>query len=145
MKAKITRRFYRFEDALEGRYYRQRAFWTARPMATLQRLTARIWDAERPGQRMPLVVAGRGTPGGDGSWLSYCTAIRYGREPWQPIIVLSRHQRNVEVLIHEIAHAMTPHAKYDHGPAFARTFVYLMATYARVPDLLALAEAEGVL
>jgi hypothetical protein len=139
-KAVMTRRFYRFEDVLKDGPYRDRTFWADRPMATLQRLAARIWSAERPAQRAPLVVAGRGTPGGDGSWLSYCTAIRCGREPWQPIIVLSRHQRNVEVLLHEMSHAMTPHAKYDHGPAFARTFVYLMATYAGVPGLLVHAE-----
>lgn len=142
-KAVVTRRFYRFEDRQENRHP---GLVAERPMAELQRLAARIWQAERQTPPVPVVVAGRGTPGGDGGWGSYCEADgKYWDTKWQYRIVLARHQRSIWVLLHELAHATVPHAKLDHGPAFARMFLYLITTYGRADGrLLALAELEGL-
>ena len=47
-------------------------------------------------------------------------------------IVLARTQRTELVLIHELAHVLTPLARYDHGPAFGRTYMRMLEAYAGV-------------
>lgn len=47
-------------------------------------------------------------------------------------IILSRQQRNVGVLLHELAHGMY-WGGLPHGPAFARRYLHLLITYGRVP------------
>lgn len=137
-KAVVTRRFYRWEEGhcSAGEYATR-----DRPMRTLQRLAARVWGAERQRAPVPVVVAGRGTPGPTRR-LSYCAAEKFYDTKWLYRIELCRDHRCIWVLMHELAHALVPHAKYDHGPAFVRMFVYLMATYGHAPSLLA--EAEGL-
>ena len=92
------------------------------PMADLQSLAAYIWYKEKPPYPFPAVVAGRGGVNSDGSLYSYQQEDR---------IVLTRDNRTVLVLLHELAHAMVRHGR-DHGVAFRRKFVYLLGEYSTI-------------
>lgn len=82
------------------------------PIAELRRIASRLG-----GKRVLAVVkAGRGVEVGQ-SLVSFAI----GRK-----IVLVRHQRNIFVLIHELAHALGSQREYDHGPAFRRRYVQLL-------------------
>lgn len=97
------------------------------PMAVLQRLAGYVWASESVQRPAPRVVAGRGTPadglaGGSTGYTSYEQAGK---------IVLARTQRNVSVLLHELAHAMHPRG-YHHGPAWLATYKRLLVRYGGV-------------
>lgn len=139
-----TRRLYRFETKLDGRVPIHLS--RDRPVVTLQRLADHIWTGERLSAPRPRVVAGRGTPADDRTGLtSYWHAFKWeGEDAWVSEVVLSRTQRNVKTLLHELAHAMSWRG-LDHGPAFVRRYLYLLATYGRCPKVLDLALQAGVL
>ena len=89
-------------------------------MRRLNRLAKRVWDAEAPlGRRFPTIEAGKGVLY-NGDWLSYCMGYTE--------IVLSRGQRTVLVLLHELTHALGPGV---HGPRFVKLYFYLLRKYAR--------------
>lgn len=133
-----TRKLYTWESTTYMGLWAQKD----RSIGQLRRLAARIWKLEGMKKPLPRVVAGRGvTNGHDGPYLSY----------WQEcmdrtsVVVLARHQRNVAVLLHELAHALYL-GGLDHGPAFARRYLYLLLTYGRVPrHLLDQAQEAGIL
>lgn len=99
-----------------------------RPMAELQRLTAYVWSAERSTLPMPRVVAGDGWRHPVWGLTSYCdTNLRR--------IVLCRDNRNIGVLIHELAHALGPWDKVIHGQAFLARQFRLLETYGSVDPI----------
>jgi hypothetical protein len=117
-----TRKFYAFDRRLAWLVE-----WSGYlTIPQLQRLAAYVWAAERQRGPVPRVVAGRGILWG-GSRLSY-----YRRDDPVPRIELSRHQRDVGTLLHELAHAMGPWDKLDHGPAFTARCFHLYLLYGRI-------------
>lgn len=92
-------------------------------MAQLQRLAVRVWLDVGRTTPPPRVVAGSGMPWGTlyVGWTSYEQGGR---------IVLARHQRNMAVLLHEVAHALHPRG-IAHGPRFMKTWIGLCVQYGR--------------
>ena len=91
-----------------------------RDLPFLERLAHRVWNAEAPaGRKFPSIEFGKGVSYG-GSWLSYCLGYTQ--------IVLSKGQRDVLVLLHELTHALGPGV---HGPRFVKLYFYLLRKYAR--------------
>jgi hypothetical protein len=91
-----------------------------RPMAELQRLAARVWVHEGGQRPRPAVVAGRGDRSRCDMW-----------EDGTAVIVLSRGQRCIYTLLHEIAHALGTLREADHGPTFTERLLFLYGTYGR--------------
>lgn len=109
---------YKFEQALEPM---PRRLLRDTPMANLQRLAKKIAHAESPDRAARLtVVAGAGWR--CGGWTSYYSESR---------IVLARHHRCRLILLHEMAHWLTPKSG-NHGPEFMRTYMYLLCKYAGI-------------
>jgi hypothetical protein len=77
-------------------------------MDELRAWARNFWKKECPSKPMPKIVAGQG--------------IRYLNEYMsfseKDLIVLSRHQRNKLVLLHEICHYLGSNHELDHGPIF---------------------------
>jgi len=110
-----TRRLYHFE----AHYFRATAASRILPMGALRLLAARIWREFGGGKPMPKIVAGKGTPHG-GAWFSYSQG---------DYIQLSRNQRNMLVLIHELIHSMG----YDeHDRAFVKIYLRILIRYLRL-------------
>lgn len=81
-----------------------------------------------------VIMAGDGMRHG-GKWTSY--AQLWTDSTWT--MMLARHHRTLLVLLHELAHVLTPKARYDHGPAFGRKYMHLLNAYAglRREDMVA--------
>lgn len=96
------------------------------PMRRLQALGRRIWDAERPGRTLPVIVAGRGTRH-CGVWVSYCHTPVYMGEYR---IVLARGERTAGVLVHELTHAL---GFPTHSRRFVKRYFGLLHRYLGWP------------
>jgi len=119
-----TRRVYLFEKSLHG--------WESTSemsMGALRRLAERVWAKESLTYLpCPAIVAGAGIRSG-GVLVSY-----FHWYSWR--IVLTRDARVPVVVLHELTHAL---GYLEHGPAFMKTYMRLLATYGRCdPTLLAL-------
>ena len=114
-RAVETRRLYRFEDVftrtLPVDVRRDRR------IAELRDIAAGVWSGEgRSTATCPTVTCGAGVPQ-NGAWFSYCEGDR---------IVLSRAQRTVGVLLHELTHAL---GHDTHGKDFVNRYVHLLCAY----------------
>lgn len=117
--ARHTKLAYRFDQVMRPmptRLIKDRSIGTLRNLAGV---VAR-WEAPDRAHRLE-VVAGRGLPASVGGFTSYCAGNR---------IELARHQRSLIVLLHELAHWLTPPSRIDHGPSFMRTYMRLLHRYA---------------
>jgi hypothetical protein len=115
-----TRRLYRFENHA-ARYLPSECV-RLRAIGELRLLAQIAWRKHgRKGLPCPEVIAGKGTPM-SGHWYSY--TLGYSR------IVLSRAQRSILVLLHELTHA-TGHGGHDggHGRGFLRKYIELLCDY----------------
>lgn len=133
MNREATRKLYHFER----RYIEVVLAGVDEPMEDLQALAWAVWHDHTDHRRtLPDVVAGRGIPA-TGRFVSFQMGQR---------IELARHQRNRIVLLHEMAHWLTPLSKLDHGPAFCRTYFMLLGFYmnAEVEAMTAVAKAYGL-
>lgn len=122
-----TKRFYAMSNELRFEP------WTATcyGATTMNRVADRVWSKYGVGPK-PAVHCTRGDPAPGGGFTSYY-------DPQRNRVVLARHQRTLTVLLHELAHALTPHAKLAHGPAFCITYARLMGEFAgEDPDYLML-------
>ena len=99
-KALETRRLYRFE----GTWFRRSPYSKSRKMSYLKSEARYIWRTMKFEADMPKIKAGKGVLH-NGYWYSYYS-INDG-------IVLSRSQRNIITLIHEIVHHLG-HDEHDH-------------------------------
>lgn len=96
-----------------------------RPIAHLRSLSTVVWRREaRLKHAAPKIVAGAGWDLGPKWGLT-----SYSQKG---LIVLTRDQRNIGVLLHELAHALGPHDKLTHGPAFIERLVRLLHLYGAV-------------
>lgn len=124
-KSAISRRFYAFDQLMQKD--RGSPLWRDRPMAELQRLTARVWSDQRLALPVPVVRAGRGYQARPGhhrqSWCQFDSGTKLHR------IELARNHRSYGILLHELAHAMTAWWAPDHGAAFQRRCLYLYQRY----------------
>ena len=89
------------------------------PISKLRNWAKNIWEEECPKKPMPKIVAGRG--------------IRYMNEymsfSQKNLIVLSRHQRNKLILLHEMCHCFGTDREIDHGPTFQNRYATLLFKY----------------
>jgi len=95
-----TKRVYRFEYG----YFRYHYFSKPRSMKYLKNEAKYLWNVLKIKKPMPNIKAGRGTAFG-GKLYSY-----YSEKEG---IVMSRNQRDIVTLIHELAHAIG-HDHHDH-------------------------------
>jgi len=113
-KAHYTKQVYAWERDLIG-FQRLSAL----PIGKLRAWAKNIWKKERPLKSMPKIVAGKG--------------IRYLNEYMSfsenNLIVLSRHQRNRLVLLHEICHYLGTNHELDHGPVFQDRYATMFFKY----------------
>lgn len=126
-----TRKLYAFQRSLSK--VRHPPLFKIRRIAYLRALTTLVWKAEGRKSVEPLVVAGKGMVVGcdQATWLvSYAF---FDRRVGRYRIVLARHQRTVEVLLHEMSHALGGNDKDFHGAAFTQRYFHLLLTYTRVP------------
>lgn len=114
-----TRRLYAWEREV---MHVRRPLNVSLPMEVIHAWVDTIWLSEGRTKRKPRVVAGRGEFY-NGRWLSF-----YQTTPG-PRIVLARNQRNLGVVLHELAHALVGNRGYDHGPAFVECYLYLLERY----------------
>jgi hypothetical protein len=90
-----------------------------RKIGYLRTLAQEVWANEAPGGRtMPTILASKGIKYSRG-WYSYCEGFTK--------IVLSRRQRSIMVLLHELTHALGP---CIHGKRFVTLYFYLLHKYA---------------
>lgn len=115
----FTRRYYAWERSWEAAKAYDTYLLDDTPMNELQALALQIWKDRRMPKTL-YVSGGRGTPHGN-RLFSYCQKL--GTEVR---IVLARPQRNLFVLLHEMAHALGPH---DHNRQFARLHLDLLTRY----------------
>lgn len=115
-KAKVTAAFYGFEKVLETlpafAGLRKR-----RSIEQLQLVAGYVWAREGGKAACP-VVRPRDHPDH-----SECVFDK------PPTIRLARKHRNLVSLLHELAHALGPHDKLDHGPAFRKRCIRLYREY----------------
>lgn len=119
-QSKVSARYYLFEEVLEETpgfaHLKKRT-----SLKALQLLAALVWEREGGHGECPLVkrrnaddysafevVPGSGKPG---------------------VIHLTRRHQNAGGLLHELAHALGPHDKYTHGPAFRKRCIHLYKVY----------------
>ena len=95
-----------------------------RTIGELRAFTNAVLSGERCTTDFDL-VAGAGMLHG-GKRMSYAQMFTDGT--WR--VELTAAGRTRGVLLHEMAHVMTPHAKYDHGPAFGKVYTRLLKRYA---------------
>ena len=111
--AYTTRKFYQFHTQVPVHPFAH----AQRDMAYLRRLTARVWKKYGGDRPMPTLKA-----------RNAITSFYQGGASYN-YIVLARRHRCAYILLHELAHALTPHAKLVHGPAFTRMYIKLMAEF----------------
>lgn len=106
------------------RYCRGTGLCTRRAIGELRRIARRIWARLGTGMPPPAVIAGR-----SGKYSIYAY-------PPYHRIELVASQRNVAVLLHELAHALVPWNKIElqHGPRFRAVLVDLLLAYAPRPE-----------
>lgn len=93
-------------------------------MRELQLFSGFIWQAEQQRRPQPTVVAVRGWEiAGNGWGLTSYFEMKTNR------ICMTRDNRNLIVLLHELAHALGPHDKLDHGPAYIARQLHLLELY----------------
>lgn len=129
MDAIHTRRLY----SLEKLFPREKDV----PMSELREFGLTIWFTEGGGIA-PKIVAGRGAKY-NGRLLSYCE-----QEPFQaPTIVLSRNQRKVTVLIHEITHGL---GYWTHDEKFVKRYFEILDRWTPLKRdyLLLLAQSQNI-
>lgn len=93
------------------------------PIASLRALARRVWRNHGKGQ-MPKIVAGDGFRR---------PRLSYYQEGG--LIVMARNQRNVVVILHELAHALDDDV--THGRGFQNRYADLLGRYLRLPDTTA--------
>lgn len=112
-----------------AQYTKQVYYWESDSTDVQRRTTLpvnelRIWankvcKKEYPDKPLPHIVAGKG--------------VRYMNEYMSffqgDLIVLSRHQRNKLVLLHEICHYLGSSRELDHGPTFQNRYARLLFEY----------------
>ena len=86
------------------------------PLSECGDYIARVWNDYRPGTNPPEL--------GDGRGRSHACGSRWS-------IKLPVWARKPIVVLHEVAHALTPADR--HGPLFARLFFELLTHYEKVP------------
>ena len=119
-RALETRRIYRFE----GDYFRRSLFSKSLKMQYLRSEAIYIWRRMKFNKEMPNIKAGKGVIN-NGYWYSY-----YQEDVG---IVLSRSQRNIITLVHELVHALG-YGEHDHR--FTKQyFKVLEKCYGLKPDL----------
>lgn len=64
-------------------------------------------------------------------WGKHAIEVRDGRGrqsacAWFNVVKMPCYFRNEKVLLHEVAHTLTPHRFAAHGPEFARTYLTLV-------------------
>lgn len=115
-----SRRYYNFEDVL----------WMAPSFAPLRKRMAvgelrlmadLVWQAEKGCGPCPVIKCIGNKPES-----YYLTSTKRGVPG--TIRLILKHQ-NAAGLLHEIAHALGPHDKLTHGPAFRRRCLRLYRTY----------------
>lgn len=114
---KVTSRFYGFESVLEempGFAHLTRR----RSIADLQLLAGIVWKAEGGRGKCPLVRT-RERCKDNASFYVYDDRI----------VHLHQKHKNFGGLLHELAHALGPHDKLAHGPAFRRRCLRLYQLY----------------
>ena len=105
-KAIETRRLYKFE----GDWFKRTFFSKSRKIEYLRSEAIYIWRKMKFTKPMPNIKAGKGTWFG-GYWYSYYS-VSEG-------IVLSRSQRNIVTLVHEIVHHL---GHNEHDRNFVRQY-----------------------
>lgn len=121
-RAVETRRLYKFENlSIAYSPYANKP----RSLSFLRHLARAVWAQHgRRGLPCPAIEFGEGTPlGADRA--SYCEGYSY--------INLCEGQRDVAVLLHELAHA---HGHGTHGPGFVRRYFDLLVRYGRCDQTL---------
>lgn len=118
MSSVITRKFYAMSSEIRLEPWLSVCYGAA----TMNRIADRVWSRYGRGPK-PKVVCGRGLPWPQGGYTSYF-------DVGENTIVLARHQRSLAVLLHELAHALTPQSKFDHGPAFCLMYARLLEEFA---------------
>jgi hypothetical protein len=129
--ARATFRFYTFQRNLPK--VRHPPLFAPRRIGYLRSLANRVWAAEGRKGLPPLVVAGRGLSIGCDVRTWFVSYAHFDRRVGRYRIVLARQQRNVEVLLHELAHALGGNDKDCHGEAFTRRNFRLLLEHTRVP------------
>lgn len=119
LRARETRALYSFEATIKL----SPTIEQDRPIAELRALARRVWVAEgRSLVSCPTLIAHEGDRYYNGRFCSWSS------RPWNTI-GLSRNQRNVKILLHELAHALGPQT---HGVAFVRRYFGLLVQHAKV-------------
>ena len=109
-KALETRRIYRFE----GDYFRRSNYSKLRKIKYLRSEAIYIWRVMKFKTELPNIKTGRGVIN-NGYWYSY-----YQEDEG---IVLSRSQRNIITLVHELVHAL---GYDDHDKAFVNQYFQIL-------------------
>ena len=128
-----TRAMYLFEKRCHQSW--SPYLWRPTTMAHLQSV-ARVVLRQEGSKRRVCVVSARGVDKHiHGRWVSVTWPLVDGSF-W---IELARDQRCLYILLHELAHVLSPqhwgdtpkteHGPLDHGPAFARKYAWLLARY----------------
>lgn len=114
-KAWQTRRFNQWDKDSMDKWPHKLTRW--RRIPALRKLLEQIWFAEaEPLRRMTPPRLIRSVD------FSYFWTTRFA-------IALTDQQQCLGILLHEIAHALTPKWADDHGPSFQRTYKYLLYKY----------------
>lgn len=109
-----TRRLYRFERLFEVSLFANKE----RNIATLNKLCARVWAKHgRRNVRTPVVALDE----------TIDTSFNRGYRE----IKLAKHQVSVDVLLHEITHAL---GYCTHGRSFVRKYIQLLVEYGRCDE-----------
>lgn len=117
---KVSARYYLFEDVL----WELPGFAGLKqtvPIDHLQGYAGYVWASEAGKGPCPVVKARRSK-----SDTSYFTGPWEGRPG--SIHLIAKHQ-NLGGLLHELAHALGPHDKLAHGPAFRKRCIRLYRDY----------------
>lgn len=120
-----TNRVYRFHEVVPM----SDATLRRRSPSYLDRIVERVWERYGRGPR-PVVYYPRSYEDGLFETSFYNTE----RGTKMPVIFIAPHQRNLQVLLHELAHALTPREKAGHGPRFMEVYIRLMVEFARASE-----------
>lgn len=110
--------------------------WSEISQLAATRLVNRVWKAEAP-PGVELVLAYTSAP----------ESFAFNVEGGGAVIILSLHQLTRATALHELAHALVPRAKLDHGPAFMKKFIELLIKYGGDDpnEIMHIAYAAGVI
>jgi hypothetical protein len=117
---KTSARYYLFEDLV----WETPAFAELRRirrLAELQLLAGLVWARERGCGPCPVVRSSRTK--------SFSDFTSSGKRGKPGAVSLTMEHQSLGGLLHEIAHALGPHDKLTHGPAFRRRCTHLYKMY----------------